>query len=163
MTFAALIPAYCEERHLGGVVTAVRMEVEAVLVVDDGSPDRTGETAAAAGAEVLRHERNLGKGAALKSGFRHLWARGFDAVVMLDGDGQHLPAEITRFRAAAEAEPATGLWVGNRMDDARVMPRTRRWTNRFMSALLSRVAGRRIPDSQCGFRLARRSVADLLT
>ena len=97
MTLAALIPAYCEERYLGAVVAAVRGEVDAVLVVDDGSPDGTAAAATAAGAEVLRQERNQGKGAALKVGFRQLWARDFDAVVMLDGDGQHLPEEIARF------------------------------------------------------------------
>ena len=91
-------------------------------------------------------------------------ARGdFEAVVMLDGDGQHLPEEIARFRVAAETDPSIGLWVGNRMTDLRAMPRVRRWTNRFMSGLLSRVAGQRVPDSQCGFRLARRHVAELLT
>ncbi len=158
MTLAALIPAYREERYIGDVVRAVRQQVDLVYVVDDGSGDATARRAAEAGAQVITHRENLGKGAALKTGFRHLAKKNVDWIIVLDGDGQHLAEEIPRFRAAAEQDPSIHVWLGNRMSEARAMPLVRRLTNRFMSWLLSRVCGQRIPDSQCGFRLLQRGV-----
>ncbi|MBS0659460.1 MAG: glycosyltransferase family 2 protein [Verrucomicrobia bacterium] len=162
MELVALIPAYREERYIADVVQRCRAQVGRVLVVDDGSGDRTGELAAQAGAELLRHDVNKGKGAAIKTGLRHLVADGVEWIMLLDGDGQHLPEEIARFRAAAEAEPDVRLWLGNRMADTTRMPAIRRATNRFMSWLLSRVCRQRIPDSQCGFRLVHRTIAPRL-
>ncbi len=162
MNLAALIPAFREERYVADVVRRTRPCVDRVLVVDDGSGDGTAELALQAGAEVLVHPRNLGKGAAIKSGLRHLVALGTEWVMLLDGDGQHLPEEIGRFREAALAAPSTRLWLGNRMADTTRMPAVRRATNRFMSGLLSRVCRQSIPDSQCGFRLVHRDLAPLL-
>lgn len=162
MLISALIPAYREERYIADVVQRTCAQVERVLVVDDGSGDRTGELASGAGAELLRHEANAGKGAAIKTGLRHLVESGAEWILLLDGDGQHLPEEIARFRAAAEAEPDVRLWLGNRMADTSKMPAVRRATNRFMSWLLSRVCGQPIPDSQCGFRMVHRTLAPRL-
>jgi glycosyltransferase involved in cell wall biosynthesis len=162
MEIAALIPAYREERYIADVVRRTTANVGFVLVVDDGSGDATGGMALEAGAEVLLHESNHGKGAAIKSGLRYLSRRGIDYVMILDGDGQHLPEEIDAFVAAAKQDDSVRLWLGNRMSDTRSMPLVRRWTNRFMSWLLSRVCGQRIPDSQCGFRLVHRSLIPLL-
>ena len=78
-------------------------------------------------------------------------------AILLDADGQHDPSEIDKFVDAAEEERADVV-VGTRMDDVRRMPRVRLWTNRFTSRVTSRLAGQRIPDSQCGFRLLRRTV-----
>lgn len=158
----ALIPAFREERYIADVVQRCRAQVDRVLVVDDGSGDKTGDLAAAAGAELLRHEVNKGKGAAIKTGLRHLVAEGVEWIILLDGDGQHLPEEISRFRAAAEAEPGVRLWLGNRMADTTKMPAVRKATNKFMSWLLSRVCRQQIPDSQCGFRLVHRTIAPRL-
>ena len=99
----------------------------------------------------------------MNTGFRHVLAQGdhYDAVVVLDGDGQHLPEEIPAF-AAKFAETRAAAIVGTRMDDTARMPLVRRLTNRFMSGLLSRQMGQRIPDTQCGFRLYRRDVLPLL-
>jgi glycosyltransferase involved in cell wall biosynthesis len=162
MEVAALIPAYREERYIADVVRRARGATAFVLVVDDGSHDATGRLACDAGAEVLLHETNLGKGAAIKSGLRHLARSGFEHVIILDGDGQHRPEEIAGFVAAAKQDEAVRLWIGNRMSDTRAMPLVRRLTNRFMSWLLSRVCGQRIPDSQCGFRLVHRSLIPFL-
>ena len=158
---AAIIPAYCEEKHVGDVVQRTLKQVDHVLVVDDGSNDKTTEVARAAGATVITHERNLGKGETIKTGLRHWMERGFQHVIILDADGQHLPEEIARFVAAAPSGAA--LFVGNRMSDVRQMPLVRKWVNRYMSHRISRVCGQEVPDTQCGFRMVSAEVIpDLL-
>jgi len=150
-TVAAIIPAYCEEKHVGAVVLRTLQQIRQVLVIDDGSSDATAENARAAGAEVVVHPKNLGKGESIKTGLRHWLERGLQHVVILDADGQHLPEEINRFIAAA----ATGaeLLVGTRMNDTRRMPLVRRVVNGYMSRRISRVCAQEIPDTQCGFRM----------
>src|SRR6266853_1922327 len=91
---AALIPSYFEEKHIREVATAVKAQLDLVLVVDDGSTDRTSDEARAASVEVIRHENNAGKGAAIKTGLRNQLDRpGVEFILVLDGDGQHLPSE----------------------------------------------------------------------
>jgi len=153
----ALIAAYREEQHIAEVVRDSLPHVDQVWVVDDGSPDQTAKVAQAAGAKVLVHEVNRGKGAALKTGLRAALDAGVELVVLLDGDGQHLPAEIPRFIEVAQRENA-GLVIGNRLGDMRTMPWIRRQTNLYMSGRISRACGAHIPDTQCGFRLLRRDV-----
>jgi glycosyltransferase involved in cell wall biosynthesis len=154
---AAVIPAYLEEKHVGDVARRTLRQLDHVLVVDDGSPDATAENARNGGAEVIVHKQNLGKGESIKTGLRHWLERGFDYVMILDADGQHLPEEIERFTAVA-AETSAGLLVGTRMNDVRDMPLVRRLVNRYMSRKISRVCGQNIPDTQCGFRMVHRSV-----
>lgn len=148
---AAIIPAYCEEKHIGEVVERTRQQLDHVLVVDDGSADGTSANARAAGAELIVHACNSGKGEAIKSGLRYWQERGFQHVIILDGDGQHLPEEISRFIAAAAG--GADLILGTRMNDVREMPFVRRAVNRYMSAKISRLCGQNIPDTQCGFRM----------
>ncbi len=153
-----LIPAYNETKRVGAVVREVRdycPDAE-IVVIDDGSPDDTAQAAAAAGATVLAHVRNQGKGAALQTGFDHARAKGCDLAITLDADGQHAPSDIPAFLQAYERTHSPVL-VGNRMGDLATMPWLRRRTNRFMSALLSRLMGQHVPDTQCGFRLYHRS------
>jgi glycosyltransferase involved in cell wall biosynthesis len=154
---AALIPAYFEEAHIQDVARRALAQLDHVLVVDDGSIDRTAEEARKGGAEVVRHEKNQGKGAAIKTGMRELTGRGFPYVLILDGDGQHLPEEIPGFLEMANTTGAAFV-VGNRMADLRKMPLIRKLTNLFMSAQISRLCGQRVPDSQCGFRMIHRDV-----
>ena len=154
---AALIPCYQEADHIGGIVTRVRRQLQHVLVIDDGSTDGTGAKAAEAGAETIVHPKNAGKGAAIKTGLRSLLERGVEYALILDGDGQHLPEEIDRFLTAAARESA-GIILGNRMHDTREMPLARKWTNRVISALISRLCHQAIPDTQCGFRMIHRAV-----
>src|SRR6516165_2046058 len=90
---AAVIPAYNEEKHIVEVVRRTRQELDDVLVVDDGSADKTADRAREADAEVIVHEINRGKGETIKTGLRHWLERQFDLVIILDADGQHRPEE----------------------------------------------------------------------
>jgi glycosyltransferase involved in cell wall biosynthesis len=148
---AALIPAFQAAPWIAGVVERTRAQLATVLVVDDGSLDATGQRAALAGAEVLRHERNAGKGAALRTGFRELLERGFDAVVTLDADGQHLPEQIPRLLEARRG--GADLVLGSRAHLFSEMSPLRRTSNRLSSRAISFAAGVRFDDVQTGFRL----------
>ena len=130
----------------------VRQHLPLVIVVDDGSTDDTAALAAAAGATVVSHARNLGKGAALKTGMSAALTRGFEWVLTMDGDGQHRPQDLPAFFRCAE-QAGVRLVVGNRMHNAQAIPWLRRQVNRWMSRRLSERAGQLLPDSQCGFRL----------
>lgn len=152
-----IIPAYREGGRIGAVVAEVLKYLPDVTVVDDGSPDGTAAEAEAAGAVVIRHEVNAGKGVALNTGFKSARERGFDFVITMDGDGQHAPSDLPGF-VNAYAQDVAPVLVGNRMSDTRAMPWIRRLTNRFMSWLLSREIGQRVPDTQCGYRLYKLSV-----
>ncbi|HEV2995148.1 MAG TPA: glycosyltransferase family 2 protein [Chthoniobacterales bacterium] len=154
---AAVIPAYHEEKHIGEVVLRTRAHLDHVLVVDDGSMDKTAEHARVAGAEVIVHPQNRGKGESIKTGLRRWLDRQFDFVIVLDADGQHPPEEIDRFLRLAASDSAA-LLIGNRMNDVARMPRLRRMVNRYMSKKISRVCGQEIPDTQCGFRMLHRQL-----
>jgi glycosyltransferase involved in cell wall biosynthesis len=160
-TVLAIIPAYCEGRFVGQVVRQVFQFVQAVLVVDDGSPDNTSTEAESAGAKVIRHPTNLGKGAALKTGLNYAVSIGAPFYLFLDADGQHDPSEIPAFMEAINRSGAD-LVVGNRMGNLQSMPLIRRWTNQFMSWQIGRICRVPIPDSQCGFRLARKELLPVL-
>ena len=160
---AAVIPAYQEKKHIDDVVRRTRDKIDNVLVVDDGSNDKTAERAREAGAEVIVHPQNRGKGEAIKTGLRHFLNRQFDWVFILDADGQHRPEEIDRFLAAAVSATEPKLILGNRMNDVSSMPLVRRIVNRYMSKKISRVCRQDIPDTQCGFRMLHRQlIPDLL-
>ena len=154
---AALIPCYFEAAQIGDIVRRVRKQLDSVLVIDDGSSDDTALQARDAGAEVIVHPQNAGKGASIKTGLRSLLKRDIDYVLILDGDGQHLPEEIGRFLEAASGKQA-GIFLGNRMHDTRTMPLVRKLTNQFMSMQISRLCRQDVPDTQCGFRMIHRDV-----
>ncbi len=155
----ALIPGYQEGPRIGPVVEAAGRHLP-VLVVDDGSSDDTAANAEAAGAEVVRQQPNQGKGVALRAGFRRALDEGWDAVVTLDADGQHDPAEIPRFVAAFAAPGASGprpeLIIGRR--DFRRMPPVRRLSNAIGTAAFSWAVGQPIADNQSGYRLLGRQL-----
>ena len=130
-----------------------------VVVVDDGSGDDTARVAEAAGARVVSQTPNQGKGAALRAGFRFALADGVAAVVTLDADGQHDPAEIPKLVAAFEAGGAD-LVIGCR--DFGAMPPLRRLANTLGSLTLRLALGQRIHDNQSGFRLVGRRVMEAL-
>jgi glycosyltransferase involved in cell wall biosynthesis len=155
----ALIPAHDEGPRIAAVVRGARAHLP-VLVVDDGSADDTAVLAEGAGAEVRSQHPNQGKGAALRAGFAIAIARGVLAVVTLDGDGQHDPAELPRF-LEAEREHPVELIVGKR--DFGRMPLVRRIANGLGTLLLSAAVGRWIPDNQSGYRLVgRRLMAEMI-
>lgn len=149
---AAVIPCFNEAAAIAPLVREVRRFVGAVFVVDDGSSDGTGARAETAGAIVIRHPANRGKGAALKSGMRTAKEHGFAWVIALDGDGQHRAGDIPAFWHCADTSGAR-LIVGNRMHRAEAIPWLRRFVNRWMSRRISGRAGQFLPDTQCGFRL----------
>ena len=154
----ALIPAY-EAAHLVPEVIVGAKEHLPVLVVDDGSKDDTSGAARAAGAEVLRQEPNQGKGAALKRGFEHALAQGYEAVLTLDADGQHDPAEIPKFLAEwRRSKP--DLIIGARTFSE--MPFVRRMSNTIGRWSISRAVGQDIPDNQSGYRLLSRRLVEAM-
>ena len=153
----ALIPGYNEGPRIGAVVGAAREHLP-VIVVDDGSTDSTSERARDAGAEVLKQRPNQGKGMALRTGFRRAIEEDVEAILTLDADGQHDPAEIPQFLAAWAAEPRPDLVIGRR--GFRSMPPVRRLSNELGRIAFSWAVGRPIPDNQSGYRLVSRRLAE---
>ena len=158
MTPLLLIPA-CDERATVGAVVAGARRHGDVLVVDDGSTDGTGAIARAAGAEVLRHARRLGKAQALRSGIVAARARGVSHVITLDADGQHDPADVPALLAAAA--PRT-IVVGGRLGDAAAVAPERLDAIRVAGVFACWASGLRIHDTQSGFRLYPLAVFDVV-
>jgi glycosyltransferase involved in cell wall biosynthesis len=151
-SYVVVIPCFNEGTTIASVVGAARRHLPVIIVVDDGSTDNTRVQAAGAGAIVISHGRNLGKGAALRTGFSEALKRGFEWAVTMDGDGQHASDDLPDLLRCAEASGAL-LVAGNRMPQARAMPWLRRRVNVWMSRKLSQRAGRILPDTQSGFRV----------
>jgi glycosyltransferase involved in cell wall biosynthesis len=145
----ALIPAYNEARYIADVVTGARKYVP-VLVVDDGSTDGTGGIAAMAGAKVLAHPTNQGKGKALNTGFDYAVQRGVAAAITLDADGQHDPDEIPLF-IEAFLNGKGDIIIGQRTFSQ--MPAKNQFGNRVGTWLLGKAMGQPVPDNQSGYRL----------
>jgi uncharacterized protein (DUF2062 family) len=145
----AVVPVFNHVATVGAVVAGLRALGAPVLVVDDGSGDGSGEVAHRAGAEVLTHERNLGKGVALRSAFAHAASAGFHQVLSCDADGQHPVGEAARLAAAA-TDRAT-IYVGSRlMDHAPTSSRVGRWWSNLWSWI---ACGAWVGDSQSGLRV----------
>ncbi len=159
MKVCIVIPTYNEAKAIANLIGKIREQEIEVVVIDDGSQDNTSEIASDNGAIVLRNENNQGKGASLIKGFRYALNSGFDAVITMDGDGQHLPEEIPCFIRLAKYSNS-GILIGNRMFKRKSMPSARVITNKFMSRLISLVTGQNIPDTQCGFRLIKKEVLE---
>jgi glycosyltransferase involved in cell wall biosynthesis len=147
-----VIPCLNEAATIHHLVRRVQLILPRILVVDDGSTDKTAALADSAGATVLRHENPQGKGCALVRGWTFARQEGFDWAVAMDGDGQHAPEDLPAFLQCAD-DTGARLVVGNRMDHPAGMPWLRRQVNRWMSRRLSQLAGCPLPDTQNGFRL----------
>ena len=152
MNILAVIPAHNEASRISPVIQTALIHLP-VLVIDDGSTDNTAAISRAAGAEVQIQTPNQGKGKALKTGFQHALDHNYDAVLTLDADGQHDPAEIPAF-LEAYAERDGDLIIGSR--DFSKMPFSRRFANTSGKVLFSRALGRTIHDNQSGYRLVSR-------
>jgi glycosyltransferase involved in cell wall biosynthesis len=150
--FAAVIPAFNAALSVGDVVRGAASSLSCVLVVDDGSVDETARRAEEAGARILSHPANRGKGAALRTAFEALKGQPFEALITLDADGQHDPADIPLLVEAFQKTRAD-LIIGSRERRFSTMSRWRRFGNRFSSSALSFFSGLDLPDSQSGFRL----------
>jgi len=153
----AVLPIYNESKTIAKLIKQIKLQGLEVLVVDDGSSDNSFAIARESGAVVLENPMNMGKGVSLVRGFEYSLANNFDAVITLDGDGQHNPEDIPHFVRAAESSDS-GIFIGNRMFKTNNMPVLRFLTNRFMSWLISIICKQRIPDTQCGFRLIKKEV-----
>jgi len=162
MKTCVVIPTYNEEKAIDGLINSIQLLGFDMVIVDDGSTDNTVKIATDKGVVVIRNLKNEGKGASLIKGFNYSLDKGFDAVVCMDGDGQHLPEEIPNFIRIAE-HSTSSIFVGNRMNKTRNMPLIRILTNKFMSWLVSQVARQKIYDTQCGFRLIKSDVLRKVT
>lgn len=160
----AVVPAHDEEAAVGEVVRGLLPHCDEVLVVDDGSRDRTADRAREAGAAVLVHPRRQGKGHAIRAGIAWAFAaaegrRG--GVLLVDGDGQHAIGDV--IRVLAVAGEGVSLVLGDRSAEYDRMTRARAWTNRCMSWALARALGSGVRDSQCGLRYLDLDLLRLLT
>src|SRR5688572_11256719 len=116
---AVVIPCLNEAGRIGGVISSVLPFLSDVIVIDDGSSDQTAQEALSSGAQVIRHEKNEGKGAAIQTGLRRAAERGFEWGLLMDGDGQHAAADIPKFLNVSDAR----LLIGDRMRSPDGMPR----------------------------------------
>lgn len=159
-TNLAVVPAYNEEETVAGVIESLRAHAPHfdVLVVDDGSTDSTGDVARAAGARVVRHPFNLGIGGAVQSGFQFALENGYDRMVQVDGDGQHVAEEIAALEHAMDSSDGIDMVCGSRFisDNGYPAPVSRRTGIHIFAFLLSRIVGQRVSDPTSGFRLYNR-------
>jgi glycosyltransferase involved in cell wall biosynthesis len=150
----AVVPAFQAEQSIAEVVRGLALALGAgsgpVIVVDDGSSDGTAREAKRAGAHVLQHPENRGKGRALRTGFAHALGAGAGAVVSVDADGQHPPEEAARIAFHPAEREALVLGVRDLARDG--APRANRFSNEFSNRFLSWFGGRPLHDTQCGLR-----------
>lgn len=156
MKVLGLIPAYNACGTVGVVVSGTLRHLEHVVVVDDGSADDTATNARTAGAHVISHPVNMGKGAALRTGFDYALANGYEAVLTLDADTQHDPDEIPRLMSGAAG--GAGIVVGCRLSEKDKVPPARYYTNMVGVKCISWRSKNLLEDSQSGFRLYKADV-----
>jgi len=147
----AIVPAFNAAATVGGVLNDLDHCLGLpIIAVDDGSADGTGFVARAGGALVLRHDRNLGKGAALRTGLREAARQGFEVAVTIDADGQHPAASARSVLSASDDPRALVLGVRDLLRDG--APASNRFGNTVSNFFLSRFSGRPLSDTQCGLR-----------
>ncbi|MCM8803824.1 MAG: glycosyltransferase family 2 protein [Candidatus Omnitrophica bacterium] len=155
-----IIPAHNEEKNIGFLLNKLKKDFKNILVIDDGSTDRTKEIAKKEGILVISHKFCKGKGESLKTGFNYALKNNFPAVITMDGDGQHLPEEAIKFVEEYRKKPEIGILIGKRFIFSKKMPLIRKITNLSMSILISLFSLHWIPDTQCGFRLINKKVIE---
>ena len=159
--WCVLIPCLNEEAAIQSVIESVLALGAPVIVIDDGSDDRTPEIVAALPVTLLRHTERRGKGEALRHGFREALRQGYDAVLTMDGDGQHLAADIPRIVAAAARYPQH-IVIGARLLDREQQPKGRRRANAVADWGISWACGQPVADTQSGQRWYPRAALDLV-
>lgn len=152
MKVVAVIPAFNEELSIGSVVLLTKKYVDDVIVVDDGSTDRTGDIAELAGAKVIRHHKNKGKGASLKTGFEYAKNKNADIIVTLDGDFQHNPDEIPKLITPIIEGKADFVNGSRYLRGDPGTPKYRRIGQKVLDVTTNITAGIKISDTQSGFR-----------
>jgi len=161
-TIFACIPAFKEEASIAKVILSAQKHVDRVLVCDDGSPDMTAEIAEKLGAFVLRHERNIGKGSAVKSLLNEAYKYRADIVVLLDGDGQHDPSEIPMLVKPIEQGEADFVIGSRYLSTWNRIPLYRKIGLKIVDYLLRRGGKTDVSDTQCGFRAISRKSLEIL-
>ena len=161
----AIVPAYNEEGMVGRVVRDIRRHAPGfdVVVVDDGSLDRTAAAAEAEGAVVLRQPFNLGIGGAMQAGYKYALHRDYDVAVQVDGDGQHKPEYLPAMLEALSTGDEADLVYGSRFlgDPGYKVPFMRKLGNRIFGVTLSLICRQRITDPTSGFRMVNRNGIEL--
>ena len=148
----AVIPAHNAESSIGRVIEHTGAYVPRVIVVNDGSTDATCEVAEHYGIELISLPSQRGKGYALRTGFASALSNGCKAIITLDADGQHDPADIPNF-LRAHAEDPDAILVGSRWGQVENFPRQRYFSNRSAAFFISKALRQEVTDSQCGYRL----------
>lgn len=143
-----VIPAYNESRHISDVIKKVKKYAKNIIVVDDGSRDKTYELALKSKVNVLRHIVNLGKGAALKTGCDYALKKGAEIIIVIDADGQHDPAEIPNLLKALK--DSNIVFTQRRF--SKTMPALFRFGNWFIDGTIKMLFGIYLKDTQCGYR-----------
>ncbi len=161
MNILIAIPAYNEEGRISRLLEILTKKYppKDILVIDDGSLDRTFDEAASFGVNVIRNQPNLGKGESLKKAFKYALKHGYDAVLTMDADLQHDPDDIPGF--IKKFQEGCDLVIGSRWRELHKMPFLNYISNRLTTMVLSLLANKRLPDTQSGFRLHSRRVAEL--
>jgi len=152
MLTVACLPAYNEEQKIFDIVTKTMEFVDSVIVCDDGSNDKTSKLAQKAGAYVVKHEKNLGKGAAFKSMFEIAKKMKADVTVTMDSDAQFLPEEIPKLITSL-IENKSDIVTGNRFKDNHEMPKYRKFGNKILDKVTNMATEIQCQDTQSGFRV----------
>lgn len=158
----AVIPAYNEESTLTLLIDKLKKHNIDIIIIDDGSTDRTAAIARNQGVFLISHPSNQGKGRALRDGFQLALERDYEEVITLDADGQHNSDEIPLFTDKILNSNA-GIVVGNRLHLPKGMPLSRLSVNRFFSKIVSSVCKQNIPDALCGYRIIKKEVLKSIT
>ena len=161
MSILVCIPAFNEEHFIGKVVKNCLKYADQVVVCDDGSVDNTYEIADAAGANVIRHEKNCGKGEAFQSLFQFARHSNVDVIVTIDGDGQFLPEEIPKLVKKIESNEADVV-IGYRFDGAAEMPNYRKFGNKMLDKMTNMATELSVRDTQSGFRAYSKNIIKLI-
>ena len=151
MYLLACVPAYNEEGVIGDLIKKMLPFVDSVVVCDDGSSDLTSKEAEDAGAFVIQHSTNKGKGAALKSLFDYAKHSNADVIVTIDGDGQFLPEEIPKLAKDVE-NGKSDIVIGYRFETEKDMPSYRKFGNKILDEVSKKAANLNLRDTQSGFR-----------
>jgi len=158
----AVVPAYNEEASIASVIRRIKKTNIDIIVIDDGSRDKTPDNAEKEGIQLIRHVKNEGKGRAIRDGFRLALRKPYDYIITIDGDNQHNPDEIQMFIDAMLSNKVD-LVAGNRMHYPKGMPASRVFVNKFFSKIVSNSCKQGIPDALCGYRIIKRSVLESIT
>ena len=161
MSILVCIPAFNEEHFIGKLIKNCLKYADQVVVCDDGSVDNTYEIADAAGANVIRHEKNCGKGEAFQSLFQFARHSNVDVIVTIDGDGQFLPEEIPKLVKKIESNEADVV-IGYRFDNAAEMPNYRKFGNKMLDKMTNMATQLSVRDTQSGFRAYSKNIIKLI-